>query len=203
MAMSNLNSGNLMMVPMQKKVNYVLLDLDKGSDSTTTASVTTTTTGGGGGGGAQLNSPQGSLASFPDSPPGKRLPSTADPTPAPSSSSASSSTTAHHHHHHRQPSLSAAAAASAIAAISSSDNGETAAAAAGQQQQQQQQGYAMIDFDKTAALGVAFCSPASYEEEEQGLRKTRHNSTMMATSTSTHNAARLLGFNRQTSSVSE
>ena len=203
--MSNLNSGsNLMMVPIQKKVNYVLLDLDKGSDSTTTASVTTTTTGGGGGGGgAQLNSPQGSLASFPDSPPGKRLPSTADPTPAPSSSSASSSTTAHHHHHHRQLSLSAAAAAaSAIAAISSSEGGE-AAAAAGSQQQQQQQGYAMIDFDKTAALGVAFCSPASYEEEEQGLRKTRHNSTMMATSTSTHNAARLLGFNRQTSSVSE
>ena len=192
------------MVPIQKKVNYVLLDLDKGSDSTTTASVTTTTTGGGGGGGgAQLNSPQGSLASFPDSPPGKRLPSTADPTPAPSSSSASSSTTAHHHHHHRQLSLSAAAAAaSAIAAISSSEGGE-AAAAAGSQQQQQQQGYAMIDFDKTAALGVAFCSPASYEEEEQGLRKTRHNSTMMATSTSTHNAARLLGFNRQTSSVSE
>ena len=194
--MNNLSSGNLMMVPIQKKVNYVLLDLDKGSDSTTTASVTTTTTGGGGGGGgAQLNSPQGSLASFPDSPPGKRLPSTADPTPAASSSSASSSTTAHHHHHHhhhhRQPSLSAAA----IAAISSDGDGGEAS--------QPQQGYAMIDFDKTAALGVAFCSSASYEEEEQGLRKTRHNSTMMVTSTSSHSTARLLGLNRQTSSVSE
>ena len=40
-----------------KQVNYVLLDLDKGSDSTTTASVT-----------AHPISPQGSVASFAESP---------------------------------------------------------------------------------------------------------------------------------------
>jgi len=142
-----------------KQVNYVLLDLDKGSDSTTTASVTTTTTGPCG----QLNSPEGSVASFPDSPQHRTsalLPTTI-PDPVPSSSTALINA----------------------------------------------EGYATIDFDRTAALsnaavGAPFSALAGGGVEEEGLRKTRHNSTMMMTSSSSH-AARLFGLNRQTSSVSE
>ena len=140
---------NFMTAPPTKQVNYVLLDLDKASDSTTTASVTTT--------GLQANSPEGSVASFPESP-------------------------------HRTTN------AAAVASASSSD-----AAAP--------DGYATIDFDRTAALsnatgiGVAFASLVGCEEEEPGLRKTRHNATMSIAGTA--HAARLLGLNRQTSSVSE
>lgn len=169
-----------MALPSLKQVNYVLLDLDKGSDSTTTASVTTTTTGGG----LQANSPEGSLASFPESP-HRTMHSANTTTPATSIASSSivntdSSATV--------PSQAAAAAT----AVNSTD------------------GYATIDFDRTAALsnatgiGVA-ANLAGCEEEEQGLRKTRHNSTMVGGSSGSggSHAARLLGLNRQTSSVSE
>lgn len=143
---------NLMTVPPTKQVNYVLLDLDKASDSTTTASVTTT--------GLQANSPEGSVASFPESP-------------------------------HRTTMSAPVAAASAA--------GSSDAAAP--------DGYATIDFDRTAALsnatgvGVAFASLVGCEEDEPGLRKTRHNATMSIAGTA--HATRLLGLNRQTSSVSE
>jgi hypothetical protein len=165
-----------MALPSLKQVNYVLLDLDKGSDSTTTASVTTTT-----GGGLQANSPEGSLASFPESP------------------------------HRTMNSIACVSAAnptqmatnSAIADISSMSSAAQAVISA--------EGYATIDFDRTAALsnaaglGVAFSNLAGCEEEEQGLRKTRHKSTMVGGSSSSgsSHAVRLLGLNRQTSSVSE
>ena len=150
-----------MALPSVKQVNYVLLDLDKGSDSTTTASVTTTT-----GGGLQANSPEGSLASFPESP-------------------------------HRTINL---VNVTAISTTTAADGISSAQAVV--------EGYATIDFDRTAALsnaaglGVAFSNLAGCEEEEQGLRKTRHNSTMVGGGGNSH-AARLLGLNRQTSSVSE
>ena len=122
-----------------KQVNYVLLDLDKGSDSTTTASVTT-----------HPLSPQGSVASFPESP-------------------------------HRT-----AASAAASAVTMATQTPLTVATA---------EGYATIDFDRTAALSNTVAS--SLTSEEEGLRKTRHNSTMAVTN------ARLLTLNRQTSSVSD
>lgn len=157
-----------MTLPSLKQVNYVLLDLDKGSDSTTTASVTTTT-----GGGLQANSPEGSLASFPESP-------------------------------HRTVNSIAAVAANATTAITDVLSSSAQAVISAE-------GYATIDFDRTAALsnatglGVAFPNLAGCEEEEQGLRKTRHNSTMVGGSSSSgsSHAVRLLGLNRQTSSVSE
>ena len=147
-------------------------------------------------GGVQLNSPdEGSLTSFPDSPSrtggsggGQSTTTTyttADTLTAASSSSASSSTTAHQ------------------SSASGGGGGASVVAAAMVIANNAADGYATIDFDKTAALGVAFSSPASYEEEEQGLRKTRHNCTMMVTSTSTHSARQLGQLNRQTSSVSE
>lgn len=160
-----------MALPPLKQVNYVLLDLDKGSDSTTTASVTTTT-----GGGLQANSPEGSLASFPESP-----------------------------HRTIINSISTITAASSSAATATEVSSSSSQAVINTE------GYATIDFDRTAALsnatglGVAFSNLAGCEEEEQGLRKTRHNSTMVGGSSSSgsSHAARLLGLNRQTSSVSE
>lgn len=159
-----------MALPSLKQVNYVLLDLDKGSDSTTTASVTTTT-----GGGLQANSPEGSLASFPESP------------------------------HRTINSLSTITATSSATTAQETSSATQAVVTA--------EGYATIDFDRTAALsnatglGVAFSNLAGCEEEEQGLRKTRHNSTMVgatgSSSSGSSHAARLLGLNRQTSSVSE
>jgi len=119
-----------------KQVNYVLLDLDKGSDSTTTASVT-----------AHPISPQGSVASFAESP------------------------------QHRI----SAAICSAVATQTSSATVLTA------------EGYATIDFDRTAALSNTAAS--SLATEEEGLRKTRHNSTMANSN--------LFSLNRQTSSVSD
>lgn len=162
------SDSNHMTLPSLKQVNYVLLDLDKGSDSTTTASVTTTT-----GGGLQANSPEGSLASFPESP-------------------------------HRTVNSIAAVAANATTAITDVLSSSAQAVISAE-------GYATIDFDRTAALsnatglGVAFPNLAGCEEEEQGLRKTRHNSTMVGGSSSSgsSHAVRLLGLNRQTSSVSE
>lgn len=115
-----------------KQVNYVLLDLDKGSDSTTTASVTN-----------HLMSPQGSVASFPESP-------------------------------HR---LSCA-----VANITMSTQTLSTVVP---------EGYATIDFDRTAALS----NTVNLLSEEEGSRKTRHNSTMAN--------ARLHTFKRQTSSVSD
>jgi len=119
-----------------KQVNYVLLDLDKGSDSTTTASMT-----------AHPISPQGSVASFAESP------------------------------QHRI----SAAICSAVATQTPSATVLTA------------EGYATIDFDRTAALSNTAAS--SLVTEEEGLRKTRHNSTMASSS--------LFSLNRQTSSVSD
>ncbi|EFX89478.1 hypothetical protein DAPPUDRAFT_310591 [Daphnia pulex] len=164
--------SNHMALPSLKQVNYVLLDLDKGSDSTTTASVTTTT-----GGGLQANSPEGSLASFPESP-HRTMNSLASVT------------------------ASAMASTTAVADLSSAQQSQAVISA---------EGYATIDFDRTAALsnaaglGVAFSNLAGCEEEEPGLRKTRHNSTMVGGSSSSgsSHAVRLLGLNRQTSSVSE
>lgn len=165
-----------MALPSLKQVNYVLLDLDKGSDSTTTASVTTTTTGGG----LQANSPEGSLASFPESPHRTITTTTTTSIVAPAT----------------------VAAPAASAAVTNPDGPAAANPTA--------DGYATIDFDRTAALsnatGVAFANLAGCEEEEQGLRKTRHNSTMVGGGTAASggsHAARLLGLNRQTSSVSE
>lgn len=153
-------------ITLIKQVNYVLLDLDKASDSTTTASITTT-----GGAAGQLNSPEGSVVSFPDSPQHRicnLTVSTVESTPLPVSSSSSTV-----------------------------GGGQPAAINA--------DGYATIDFDRTAALSNAVVgSPFSVlagGPEEEGLRKTRHNSTMMVAG-GTH-ASRLLGLNRQTSSVSE
>lgn len=155
----------------------MLLDLDKGSDSTTTASVTGTDRNGQG----QLNSPEGSVASLPDSPSHRSAclsSAPVDPSPAPSAASAPS-------------------AGPSPAGLNPD-------------------GYATIDFDRTAALsnaavGAPFSALAGAGEEE-GLRKTRHNSTMVATAaaaatpssaSAAGHAARLLGLNRQTSSVSE
>lgn len=167
-----------MALPSLKQVNYVLLDLDKGSDSTTTASVTTTT-----GGGLQANSPEGSLASFPESP-----------------------------HRTINSIASVAANTQMLASTNSAITDSISSSSAAAQAVISAEGYATIDFDRTAALsnaaglGVAFSNLAGCEEEEQGLRKTRHNSTMVvggSSSSGSSHAVRLLGLNRQTSSVSE
>ena len=57
------------------------------------------------------------------------------------------------------------------------------------------EGYATIDFGRTAALSNTVVAASSLATEEEGLRKTRHNSTMANSS--------LFSLNRQTSSVSD
>ena len=171
-----------------KQVNYVLLDLDKGSDSTTSASLGTA---------AHPLSPQGSLASFPESP------------------------------HRTVPQTAASASASSGASVSGTGGGGGGGAVGGvgcggvtmstqtPLMLATADGYATIDFDRTAALSntASAASAGLTGADDEGLRKTRHNATATGTSATTTAAAAaaaaaatasarsVLALNRQTSSI--
>ena len=156
-----------------KQVNYVLLDLDKGSDSTSTSVPTHAT------------SPQGSLASFLDSPDKQQR-------------AMNHQSMANHAATNNMMSImSMNVSSTGQAAAGPATAGAAAAAATSPAATTNAEGYATIDFDRTAALSNTVASSVTSDQEE-GLRKTRHNSTIANPN------SRLITFNRQPSaSVSD